>query len=151
MISTITPFQRINEFDRLAANLDRLFDKVAAPTHASGIVPVDIMEKDGKYLVRASMPGINPEHIERTVENDILTIKGTTQHDSEFKDAKVYRREVSVGSFTRSIHLPDNVDVDAVEASFSDGIVTITMPQVIEQKPEPKRILIQPKTHNVEN
>ncbi|MBL8040210.1 MAG: Hsp20/alpha crystallin family protein, partial [Chthonomonas sp.] len=127
-----------------------LFDKSAAPNSVSGIVPVDIMEKDGKYVVRASMPGINPDNIELTVENDILTIRGTTQHEAEFKDAKVYRREVSSGSFTRSIHLPENVDVDAVEATFADGIVSITMPQVIEQKPEPRRIALQAKPKAVE-
>ena len=150
MMNTLAPFNRFAEFDRLAANLDRLFDKSAAPNSVSGIVPVDIMEKDGKYVVRASMPGINPDNIELTVENDILTIRGTTQHEAEFKDAKVYRREVSSGSFTRSIHLPENVDVDAVEATFADGIVSITMPQVIEQNPEPRRIALQAKPKAVE-
>lgn len=146
-IATILP---VRHFDRLAADMDRAFDALwggslaPASVAAVGLVPVDIYEKEGALHFVASVPGIKPEDLEVTVENDLLSLKGAFSQTWESdEDAKVLRREMRSGSFGRSFQLPENLDLDNVDATFSHGIVTVKIPIKVEIKPEPKRIEIK--------
>ncbi|MBI5706900.1 MAG: Hsp20/alpha crystallin family protein [Armatimonadetes bacterium] len=146
-IATLFP---VRPFDRLALDVDRAFDALwggsLAPGNVAsvGLVPVDIYEKEGALHFVASVPGIKPEELEVTVENDVLSLKGAfSQAWESDEDAKVHRREMRSGSFTRSFQLPENLDLDSVDATFSHGIVTVKIPIKVEVKPEPKRIEVK--------
>src|SRR5690349_9470587 len=84
----------------------------------STLLPVDLLEQDGKLIIKAAVPGVNPEELDVQVDNGVLTIKGEHKQEETTNDAKVYRREVAYGSFSRSIRLPENLNLEQVDAHF---------------------------------
>jgi len=98
-------------------------------------LPVDIWEKNDTYFVRAAVPGVKPENVEITIQNDILTLSGEIRHSWEGdKEVKFWRLEYTYGKFGRSIRLPDHVKTDQIEAAFDNGFVTITIPKTTQQE-----------------
>jgi HSP20 family protein len=94
---------------------------------------------DGHYVLRAELPGIDPEKdVHITIENDVLTIKA--ERRDEKKDG--HRSEFRYGAFTRSISLPGGVDEDDVTAKYTSGILEVRIGIKPEAKPEPKHISI---------
>ena len=103
---------------------------------------LDVAENDDNLTITASLPGYNPDDVDISVHDDVLTIKGEVETDSEESDDdKYYLRERRYGSFHRAIRLPIEVNADAAEANYENGILTLTLPKVEEVKP--KRIAVQ--------
>lgn len=129
-------------------DMDRLFERLwgQAPSFATTAnpLPTDIVEIDNALQFVFALPGAKPEQIDLTVEEGVLTVSGEWAHNWESDpNAKVYRREVRSGKFTRSIRLPENLNTDAVEATFNNGLLTVKVPRQEEVKAEPKRIAIR--------
>jgi len=144
MIRTIMNFDPAEEVRTFVENFDRLMsNRVAAEGGDARLLPIDVVETPDKWVVRAAVPGVAPENLDVNIENNVLTIKGQARQFEEFTEAKVYRRELVLGSFTRSIRLPNNVSVDQVEAEFENGLVTISLPKVVEVKPVPVKVPIK--------
>jgi HSP20 family protein len=98
-------------------------------------LPVDIWEKNDTYYIRAAVPGVKAENVEITIQNDVLTLTGEIRHHWEGdKDVKFWRLEYTYGKFGRSIRLPDHVKTDQIEASFTDGFLTIAIPKVKQEE-----------------
>jgi len=106
-------------------------------------LPLDILEQDGTLKIRAAVPGVEPNELEIQIEKNVLTIRGEISRENESKDEKVYRREVSYGAFSRSVRLPDGLDFDKVDAQFKNGIVTISLPRVPEEKPKSIKVNVR--------
>jgi HSP20 family protein len=108
-------------------------------------LPVDIFERDNQLVIRAAVPGVKPEDLDVSVENNVLTIRGESRSEFEqgSENTKVYRREVSYGSFSRSIRLPENLKLDQADAEFNHGFVNITIPKLEEQKPQPRKLNVR--------
>jgi HSP20 family protein len=104
---------------------------------------VDIAEKDGNIVVKAELPGLEVKDIDLKVSGDLLTLKGEKKKEEETKEQDYYRREIYSGSFQRTFRLPSEVDNEKVDASFKNGILTITMPKA--ENASQKKIEI--KTH----
>jgi len=144
MLRTLVNVTPTNESRAIEDMFDRLFGSPIRPSAPqAGTLPLDILEHDGKLVLKAAVPGIDPNDIEIQIENNVLTIKGETRHDEEAKDAKIYRREVSYGSFSRSVRLPDNLNLEAVDAEFKNGLVTISLPRVEEEKPKAFKVAVR--------
>ncbi len=123
---------------------DRLFGSQTRPNGTpTTTLPIDIFEQDGNLIVKAAVPGISPEELEIQIENNVLTIRGESHAESATEDQKVYRREVSYGAFARSVRLPDNLNLEQVGADFKNGIVTISLPRVPEEKPKTLKIPVR--------
>ncbi len=101
-------------------------------------IPLDAYEEGDNLVVRASLPGVNPEDIEVTVEDRILTISGSTKVDEsqdESQDQDGYLlRERRTGSFSRTVRLPETVDATKGDPHYENGILTITLPKVEAKK-----------------
>jgi HSP20 family protein len=108
-------------------------------------LPVDIYERENKLVIRAAVPGVKPEDLDVSVDNNVLTIRGESRSEVEQggEGTKVYRREVSYGSFSRSIRLPENLQLDQADAEFNHGFVNITIPKLEEQRPQPRRLNVR--------
>jgi HSP20 family protein len=108
-------------------------------------LPVDIFEKDNNLVVRAAVPGIEPKDLDVSIEQNILTIRGETRShfETDEKDTKVYRREVSYGAFSRSIRLPETLSFDKADAEFKNGFVTITIPKPEQQQAQPRKLNVR--------
>lgn len=100
----------------------------------SWYIPLDAVEDGDDLLVRASVPGVNPEDIEVTIEDGILSIKGETKEEHETKEGEYLMRERRSGSFHRSVRLPDTVDAEKAETGYANGVLTIKLPKVEAKK-----------------
>ena len=144
MLRTLVNMNPSHEVRTMEEILDQLFGTPLRPSSPQvGTLPIDVIEQEGVLKIRAAIPGIDPNELEIQVEKNVLTIRGEVKHEVESDDVKVYRREVSYGAFSRSVRLPENLDLDKVEANFKNGIVTISLPRVPEEKPKTIKINVR--------
>lgn len=116
---SMTPFNFFEDFSR------NLFNDFK-----SNLIKTDIHETDNEYIVEAELPGIPKENIQVTYEDGVLTISGQQQTDTvdEDKKGKLIRSERSLTSVRRQ-YLLENVKEDEIKASYSDGILKVTLPK----------------------
>jgi HSP20 family protein len=107
-------------------------------------MPIDVAETEDSYTVKAVMPGVKADNVDINITGDVLTIRGETRTESEEKQANYHRREIRFGTYARSLQLPTAVQSDRAEATFEDGVLTLTLPKVEEVKP--KQIKIQARS-----
>jgi len=151
-MKTIVRQNPLRDLDTMEAMFDSLFRGLpTTPVFNTATMPLDVFEKEGFVWVRASLPGIDPEHIEVTVENNNLTIKGAYNWDEELKEAKVYRREIANGTFTRTVRLGEGLNLENITADFDHGIVTVKVPRLPEEKPQTLRVPVKPKAITVKH
>jgi HSP20 family protein len=150
-MTTLTRWEPFREMTTLSRAMDRMFDRFLDETYGemptlwekgnSYTLAVDVAEKEGEYLVKASVPGINPEAIEVTLNDNVLTIKGETKAEKEQTEGNYHLRERHYGSFMRRIALPGAIDAEKVEATNENGVLTLVVPKAEAVKP--KRIEIK--------
>lgn len=104
--------------------------------------PVDVYETGDSIVLKADLPEVSKEDVDISVEGNVLTIRGERKREHEVKEKKFYRRERSYGSFTRSFTLPGTVDPDKIEAGFTGGVLTVTLPKREESKPKQIKVKV---------
>ena len=105
------------------------------------LLPLDVWTTPEQYQIAAYLPGINPEDVEITFEGEELTIRGKMPAAPE--GAEFVKRELFHGGFARRVSFSIPVNVDAIEANFHNGLLTLTVPKAEAVKP--KQIKIQTK------
>ena len=137
MPSTIARWDPAQDFAHLRTTMDRLFDQRFArfpgfrgndELNASSL-ELDIYETGTEYVVRAAIPGVEPSDVEIAVEDDVLTIKGESKKEEETSGETWIRRELSFGSFRRSLRLPPTVEAEKAQATFEHGMLKLTLPK----------------------
>jgi len=103
---------------------------------------VDVIEKEKEILVKAELPGMSEKDVQVSLAQDALTISGEKKTEEEHRSGNVYRMERSYGAFSRTIPLPVDVDVEKADATFKNGVLTITLPKVAAAK-ESRKIKIK--------
>ena len=106
----------------------------ANPTVEGWSVPLDVVREGDKIMVHASLPGVDPENIDVSVEDSVLTITATTNADVEREDGEYLMRERRTGSFHRALRLPDTVDTERIQPGYKNGVLTITIPKAESKK-----------------
>jgi len=134
----INRMRYFNEFERF---LERQMDMPRWEPAVNLSLPVDVVEDEDGFVVKASVPGINPDDVEITFEEDVLSIKGEVAEKSESEEENYHIRERRSGSFGRSIRFPVEINAEEVEATYENGVLTLNVPKVEEVKP--KRIEIK--------
>ena len=130
----MNPVSLVNEFDRL-------FERPYTRTNSNNWnIVLDVAETEDNYVVKATIPGINVDDMEITLEDDVLMLKGEIKQDEAIEEAKYHLRERRYGSFSRSIRFPMSVNGDAIEATYTNGILSLNVPKAEAVKP--KRITI---------
>lgn len=104
---------------------------------------LDIYQDKDNIYAKVALPGVDPNKVDITVENNILTVTGSSEKKSEIDEKNYYRKEIRFGSFHRSVQLPTHVNGDKAKAEFENGILKIQIPKKEEVKP--KKIAIQIK------
>ena len=97
-------------------------------------LPLDVLERDDGVVVTASVPGIKPEELEVTLEDNVLTIHGKTEFTEDTKDERFLIRERRSGAFQRSIRLPESVNADDAVTHYEHGVLFVTLPKAEEKK-----------------
>ncbi len=92
-------------------------------------LPLDVAENENGFVVHASLPGVKPEDMQIMVQGDMLTIRGEMKVEEERKDQQWILHEQRSGAFQRSVRLPAQINADQVQATFENGILTLTLPK----------------------
>lgn len=131
-VLTLTRWNPARDFAALEIDrLNRMFG-----TTATWLPPVDIYENDDHdVVVKLEVPDMKREDFTVTLEDDVLTVSGERKASSDVKDGDYRRRERTFGAFSRSFTLPGTVDAGRVQAAYTNGVLTITLPQRPETKP----------------
>ena len=108
---------------------------------ASWVPPVDILEEPDAIRIMAEVPGVKPENVKISLENNVLTIHGSKEQIAEERTERVHRYERTYGTFERSFTLPATVDATAIKATYEHGVLTVTLPKV--EKAKPRQIDVQ--------
>lgn len=107
------------------------------------IPAVDIYQDKDNVIVEMDAPGINPDKIDISVENDVLSVSGSREEKSEVKKEDYYRKEICSGSFARSVILPMQVKGNEAQASCKKGTLKIVFPKAEEVKPKKIEVKVQ--------
>ena len=124
-----------NSMDQM---LDESFIRVFGETSRPSMgltIPIDMYERNGDLVIRTDLPGINPEDIDISINDDTLTIKGEFKSDDQEERENVHFQELSYGKFRRAVQLPSRVDPDQAEALFDEGVLKLTLPKTEMSKP----------------
>lgn len=124
--------------DRMLS-LNQAFDQAFGALGSRVWVPaMDVAERGDAYLVQAELPGVSPDQVDVSFEQNVLTVRGTKAGSFDVNaegELRVFAAERVHGSFERSVRLPEFVDADRIEAKFAHGLLTITVPKAEAAKP----------------
>lgn len=124
-----------NDLDLWADNMSRAFNSTASTDRAGFWPAVNVAESADELVLTAEIPGINPEDIELTVENNTLTLSGDrTIVREENTELRYHVWERSSGSFKRSFTLPRTVRTEEIAADYENGVLTVRIPKAAEAK-----------------
>jgi HSP20 family protein len=113
-------------------------------TVASAWTPtVDVFEDKENLKIVMELPGVSPEDVKLSLENQVLTIQGEKKQVAEESSERWHRYERSYGSFERMFTLPSSVDAERIQAKVDNGLLTVTLPK--SEKARPRQIEIQGK------
>jgi HSP20 family protein len=128
----------------LRREIDRLFDSVVgSPASSNGLTgmqtwmpPMDVEDHDDLLRLSFEIPGVNPDNVNVTVENGVLTVSGEKKFERKSGDEKSgpYSVERRYGRFERSLALPQSVDTDKVSAHYENGVLTLELPKTAESR-----------------
>ena len=144
----VTRFEPWGLFDLLHRDLDEIAGRrfgAAIPADgnlaADWVPAVDILEDKDRFVLRADVPGVNPDHIEISMEKGILTLAGQREEESTESFDGVKRIERVHGRFRRRFTLPEAADADNITARTANGILEVTIPK--QPEVQPRRIAVQ--------
>ena len=119
--------------------IGRLFDARFNPT-SEWLPAVDVKETEKEYVIHADVPGVKSEDLDITLENGVLTIKGSRNWEDKEDSGDYKRVERARGTFFRRFALPDTADSESVSAKFKDGVLQVVIPK--QEKVLPRKIKI---------
>ncbi len=130
------PFRDITSFRN---DINRLFAGALAGTVTGGTQTwapaVDVFETSDAVVLKAELPGLSTEDVDVEVDDNVLTISGERVLRDSVENGHYYRLERSYGKFSRSLSLPQGIKADEVAATFTDGVLEVTVPKADEIKP----------------
>lgn len=133
------PFRELEDVERL---FDHILGRTFLPVVRRQLAgdgwapPIELLEKEDKFIAKADLPGMKREDIDVSVVEGTLTIKGERKAEHEVKEEDYYCSERCYGSFFRSITLPTAVDTEHIEATYENGVLEVTLPKAAEVKPK---------------
>lgn len=108
---------------------------------------VEMFERDNELVLRADLPGLTKDDVNVEIANDGITIEGERKNEHEEKREGYYRSERSYGKFYRRIPMPEGVKAEDAEATFTNGVLEITMPATQREERQPRRLEIRGEGH----
>lgn len=142
----ITKFDPMREFRNLE---DRMMNSLKLSTdvdvtNVTGFTPsVNTREGEYAYHVEVDLPGVKKEDINVDLKDDVLTISGERKTKSEISEKDYYKKECSYGKFHRSFTLPEDTDIENIEANSEDGVLEVVIPKLKKVEKESKKIEVK--------
>jgi HSP20 family protein len=141
------PLDSMSSLRRLNSVLDEAFNSWPMQSGENGaltsswIPACDVFEDKDAVKIVAEVPGVRPEDVKLSLENNLLTIRGEKRQQAEEKSERVHRYERSYGSFERTFSLPTTVDPEKIVANYEQGILTVVIPKA--ERARPREIPVQ--------
>ena len=134
--------ERNNLFNRFQSEIDQMLERergdaseLATKSRPEWMPPVDIEETEDAYTIHVDVPGMDPQDIDVTFENGILSVEGQRKSERTVGENRTRRVERSFGTFVRRFSLPDAADADGIEAKINKGVLNLTIQKRSESKP----------------
>ncbi len=124
-----------NVFDGFSERITEKGELISKP-------PVELLEKNGNYELKAQLPGMNKEDIEVEVQDDSIRIKAEKKEEKKEENENLYRSEFRYGKFERRIPLPSEIKSDEAHAEYKDGILKISAPKAKHEEQHLKKLKI---------
>ncbi len=135
-------WQPWQEVETLSRQLDQLFDAftpvscTASPVASTWTPAIELKATDTAFVLRTELPGIDAKDLDIQVTREGVSITGEYRSETKNEDVKVFRSEFRYGSFRRVVPLPVAIQNDQVKADFTDGILTLTLPKAVSDRPK---------------
>ena len=136
MVTYQDPFERLQ--DEVERMLGSAFGTVRGP---GAYPPVNVFDGGDVYVLKAELPGIDPNSIELSVEDDVVTLRGTRTVAEPGPKAGYHRRERQEGAFRRVVRVPGRLAAEETRAEYVNGVLTVRARKVPEA--QPRRVQIQ--------
>lgn len=130
-MTTVDPFAAFDDMERSFFN-----------GSAVSAFRTDVVDTGDSFLLEAELPGFKKEDISLDVENDCLTISAKREHSTDENKPNFVKRERFYGSFSRCFDV-SGINVDAIEAEYTDGVLKLTMPKKVETVPPTRKLSIK--------
>ncbi len=146
---SILRWDPFRELENLREDVNRLFQEAlnrpgrGATTSRSWAPPVDVVEYEDKFVLRAELPGMSKEDMDVEMHGDTLTIRGERKFEQEEGKENYVRVERTYGKFQRSFTLNVPVKADEIKATYKDGILEVTVPKAEEIKPKKVEVAVE--------
>ena len=108
---------------------------------SEGQLAIDVYESNGDFIIQSTIAGVKAEDLDISIENDLVTIRGSREKQTEQEGDKYYYQECYWGAFARQVILPEEVDGSKAEASMKDGVLTLKIPKL--RKTKKKKIAVK--------
>lgn len=135
----MTRWDPMAQVERMQRELDRMFGRVETAIAPRAPIPwapeVDVEQTEAATVYKFDLPGMKPEEVKVGIDDHLLTVSGERREEHEEKHEGYLRQERAVGRFERSMRLPEGARDDAITASFTDGVLMITVPRGAGAKP----------------
>jgi len=151
-----SPFALLHRF--FSGDLMNLFDDLGsrggsspamrARTPNAWMPSIDVMQRNNELVVRADLPGMNPDDVDVEIGDKAITISGERKQENVEESGSVYRFERTCGTFYREIPLPEGAIVNKAKAAFKDGVLEITVPAPPEQVSRGRRLEISRESNS---
>jgi HSP20 family protein len=139
------PLRYASGMSQLHNEINRLFDSFGPENDSTPAVDwtpaVDVNEEENRYVLHADVPGVDPQEIEVTLEDGVLTIRGERRSEKNVDEKGFRRIERFSGSFYRRFTLPDTADADNISATTKNGVLELVIPK--QEKVQPRRITVK--------
>jgi HSP20 family protein len=142
----LTKFDPVKEFRDLEKRMESAFKfpELGDTEIVSNFTPsVNTREGEYAYHVEVDLPGVKKDNINIDIKDNVLTISGERKTKKEVKEKDYYKMESSYGKFQRSFTLPENTDVENIEANSKDGVLEVVIPKLKKVKKETKQVKIK--------
>lgn len=144
-MNSITRWDPFRNLASLQEQVNRLFEgNLSHERDQSALTAwspsVDVYETENDLVIKADLPEVIEKDIDVRVENNMLTIRGERKLEQRVKEENYLRMERSYGFFTRSFSLPNTVNTEQIQAQYSDGVLTVSLPKRAESKPKQVKI-----------
>ena len=108
-----------------------------------GNLSLDVYHTPESLVIRAAIPGVKPEDVDVAVTGNILTIKGEAKGEEEVKERSYLLRERRYGGFSRTVTLPRGLKTDEIDATYDEGVLTLTIPKAEEARPRAIKVNVK--------
>jgi len=131
------PARNLFNFNNVDSVFDDFFNRNLFSQAETQISPrINVEENDNAWIISAELPGVDKKDVKVNFQDNVLTVSGEKKFEKEDKDKNYHRVERSYGKFSRSLNINSAILTDKIDASYTDGVLNITLPKAEEAKPK---------------